>query len=207
MFPLALRYLDLKNGVSNCLLDFYEDFNETSENTKQKIVDILSKYKLDFAHLSAYSADSADVNFSKFHSVYKLLTKDNENILPAKCPAQLVHKTAKKGCDLLSSDIETFIMKVLGYFSVSSKHVEALNEIFDLVEMEGERLLRQMPTRWLSLLPAIGKMLKCWPTIESYFQSVGKEECPSLIWKCVEDENGEKDYSTTEIYMLFSRTA
>lgn len=101
---------------------------------------------------------SADVNFSKFHSVYKLLTKDNEEILPAQCPVHLVHKTAKKGCDLLSCDIEAFIMKVFGYFSVSSKRAEALNEIFDFVEMEGERLFRQMPTRWLSLLPAIEKM-------------------------------------------------
>ncbi|XP_058409245.1 uncharacterized protein LOC131412973 [Diceros bicornis minor] len=203
VFPLALRYFDLKNGVSNRLLDFYEDFNETSENIKQKIMDMLSKYKLDFAHLSAYSADSADVNFSKFHSVYKLLTKENEKILPAECPAHLVHKTAKKGCDLLSCDIEAFIMKIFGYFSISSKHTEVLNEIFDFVEMEGDTLLRHMPTRWLSLLPAIEKMLKCWPTIKSYFQSVGKEECPSLIWKYIEDENGEKAYSTTEIYMLF----
>nr|XP_012606182.1 uncharacterized protein LOC105863530 isoform X1 [Microcebus murinus] len=203
VFPLALRYFDLKNGVSNRLLDFYEDFNETSENIKQKIVDILSKYKLDFSHLSAYSADSADVNYNKFHSVYKLLTKENEKILPAECPAHLVHKTAKKGCDLLSYDIEAFIMKALGYFSVSSKHAEALNEIFDFVEMEGDRLLRHVPTRWLSLLPAIEKMLNCWPAVKSYFQNMGKEECPSLIWKYIEDENEEKDYSTTEIYMLF----
>nr|KAF6444299.1 hypothetical protein HJG59_008591 [Molossus molossus] len=84
VFPLALRYFDLKNGVSNRLLDFYDEFNETSENIKQTIVDILSKYKLDFAHLSAYSADS------KFHSVYKLLDKENEKILPAKCPAHII---------------------------------------------------------------------------------------------------------------------
>lgn len=32
VFPLALRYFDLKSGVSSCLLDFYENFYETSEN-------------------------------------------------------------------------------------------------------------------------------------------------------------------------------
>ena len=32
MFPLVLQYLDLQNGVSGYLLDFYEDFNKTAEN-------------------------------------------------------------------------------------------------------------------------------------------------------------------------------
>lgn len=43
------------------------------------------------------------------------------------------------------------------------------------MKMERNRLLRYMPTSWLSLLPAIEKMLKCWPALKSYFQSVGKE--------------------------------
>lgn len=63
MFFLALRYFDLKNGVSDRLLDFYEDFNETAEIIKQKAVGILPKYELDFAHLCADSSDSTNVNF------------------------------------------------------------------------------------------------------------------------------------------------
>lgn len=69
--------------------------------------------------------------------------------------------------------------------------------------MEGDNLFRHVPLRWTSLLPAIEKMLKCWPPIKPYFQNVGQEECPSLTWKYIEDENGEKDYSKTEMYMLF----
>ena len=60
-----------------------------------------------------------------------------------------------------------------------------------------------MPTRWLSPLPDIEKMSKCWPTVKSYFQSVGEDKCSSLIWKYTEDESREKDYSTTEMYMPF----
>lgn len=59
----------MKNTLSNCPLDFYQNFNETAEN---KIVDILSTCKLDIAHLCAYLADSANVNFHRFHLVYKL---------------------------------------------------------------------------------------------------------------------------------------
>lgn len=59
--------------------------------------------------------------------------------------------------------------------------------------MEEGSFLKHVPIRWLSL-PGREKMLKCWPVIKSYFQSVEQEECPAPIWKYVEDENGE-DYS------------
>ena len=48
-----LRYFDVKNRISN-VLDFYEDLNETTNNIKQKLVDILFDCKLDLAYLSAY---------------------------------------------------------------------------------------------------------------------------------------------------------
>lgn len=94
-------------------------------------------------------------------------------------------------------------MKVFANFSESSKYAEALNEISDFREMEGDNLFRHVPLRWTSLLPAIEKMLKCWPPIKPYLQNVGQEECPSLTWKYIEDKNIEKDYSKTEMYMLF----
>lgn len=66
----------MKNEVSN--IDFFDFYETTKENVKPNIVNMLSKYKLDFAHLSAFLADSENVNFGKFHSVYKLLTKENK---------------------------------------------------------------------------------------------------------------------------------
>ena len=74
-------------------------------------------------------------------------------------------------------------MKFFGHVLVSSKHAEALNEIFDFIEMKEGSFLRPVPTRWLSLLPAIENTLKCWSAIKSHFQYVGQEEWPSLIRK------------------------
>lgn len=49
-------------------------------------------------------------------------------------------------------------------------------------------------TRWLPLLLAIENELKCWPDIKSHFQNDYKieEECPSVIWKYIENENEER---------------
>lgn len=56
-------------------------------------------------------------------------------------------------------------MKVL-VISISSKCTEALNKIFDFIEIEGDRFLKHVPIRWLSLKLATEKMLKCWLAIK-----------------------------------------
>ena len=43
-------------------------------------------------------------------------------------------------------------MKALGHFSFSAKPAEALNEVFDFIEMKGVSFLRHMPARWPSLM-------------------------------------------------------
>lgn len=179
------------------------NFNETDEIIKQKIVDIFSKYKVD---LLIYLLICQTVQMKiltnsilSINSLTKVMKKSYlHNVLHSLYTALL-----KKSYDLLNRDIETFIMKALGHFSVSSKCTEAPNEFFAFTEVEGQSLFTQVPMGWESLLPAMETVLKCWPAIKSYFPSVEQEECPSLIWKYVEDKNGENDHSETDVYMLF----
>lgn len=72
----------------------------------KRLLITLPIYKLGFAHLSAYLMDSANVNFGKCHSAYKLLTKENEQFLPTKCAVHLVDKAARKECDVLTCNNE-----------------------------------------------------------------------------------------------------
>lgn len=71
-------------------LNFYANLISNANFYAKNFV-ILLKSKLHFAHLYAYLAGSANVNFCKSHPVYKLLIKDKEKILPAKYPIHLGH--------------------------------------------------------------------------------------------------------------------
>lgn len=95
----------VKEIVSNHL-NFHEDFNETKEGI------LLYKHKLDFAHISAYLADSVNVNFGKF-SLFCKLTKENEKGIPVNCPAHFVHNTTSVVCSLFPHEIESLFSSSL----------------------------------------------------------------------------------------------
>ena len=80
----------------------------STENIKQKIIDISSKPKLDFGHIRA---SIANINLGNFiHLWTPCQRKWNEKILLAKCPMYLLHSTVKIGHDMLTCDFESFTM-------------------------------------------------------------------------------------------------
>ena len=86
---------------------------------------------------------------------------------------------------------------------MTAKRVAQLKEIFDFVEIEWAQLLRHVPTRWLSLLPALTRLLDNWPAMKSYFQSVGKDNTPCLIWRFIADENNDVDDDDVSVPLVY----
>lgn len=74
---------------------------------------------------------------------------------PVKYPAQLLHSAATKGCDLLTCDIESVVMKILCHFSVSLMCAEALTGTVDFTKSDNSHLRKHVPARWLELVPGI----------------------------------------------------
>lgn len=123
----------------------------------------------------------------------------NVTISPAEYPPHPVYNTAKKGCDLLTCDIETYTMKFWVTFSFLETEAR---ELFDLIEMEGISLFSYVPPKWLSVLRTIIKMLKCWPSLNLFFKEWHKKNY-FTNWEHSGDENGGQYYSKTKTYLLF----
>lgn len=184
---IKLWYQTNKN-VKYGLLEFSEDPHETSSAIYEKIVDITEKNGLRVSQISAYDADNASVNFGKHNSVFQKLKEVNPHIMKGNCKCHLIHNTLKNANRILSAtgyNAEAIVFKIYSEFSCSAKRADSLKDFCEFTSIQYKEILRHVPTRWLSLLPAIQRILECWPALKCYFLSLGKEDCPDIIWRVV----------------------
>ncbi|XP_035985951.1 uncharacterized protein LOC118559371 [Fundulus heteroclitus] len=195
-------------GVQRKLFDFYDDSDETSAAIYNQIVTKLEENGLGLDMISAYSADNASVNYGRYNSVFQKLKENNNCILKANCVAHIVHNSAKHAGDRLHIDIENVVNKTFSHFSSSAKRIEELKSIHTFVETEYQSLLRHVPTRWLSLWPAVKRLHDSWAPIKTYFLSLGEDECPKSLWRLFkDDQDGEGNPLDLQVYLSFLSNA
>jgi hypothetical protein len=85
------------------------------------------------------------------------------------CPAHFLNNCIQHGTDTLEIDIESIVLKVYNYFSIYTVRVESLKQFCEFVDIEYEQLLYHSKTRWLSLFPAIERLIKMFPALKSFF--------------------------------------
>lgn len=188
-FPLTLRYFSSREGVTSKLLCFFSLDSETSKDISNALIAELQKYGLSVGNITAYSADNAAVNFGKNQSVFVELKKHNPNLIPMGCNCHILHNMMKRSHSLLTFDLEYIIVKCYNEFSSSTKKTAELKKIFDWCELDWSELLRHVSTRWLSLIPALERLLKNFPAIKSYFLTC--ESTSPILKKFFEHELAE----------------
>uniref|UniRef100_A0A8C2HMQ0 Uncharacterized protein n=1 Tax=Cyprinus carpio TaxID=7962 RepID=A0A8C2HMQ0_CYPCA len=162
LYPYTVQYFHEDEGVKYGLLEFYEDPHETSRAIYEQILDITETNGLCASQISAYGADNASVNFGKHNSVYQKLKEASPHIVKGNCKCHLIHNTLKNANRILSAagyDVESIVLKIYSEFSCSAKKVESLKEFCEFTSVQYKEILRHVPTRWLSLLPAIQRIL------------------------------------------------
>ncbi|XP_058636265.1 uncharacterized protein LOC131543068 [Onychostoma macrolepis] len=105
-------------------------------------------------------------------------------------------------------DIENVVNKTFSHFSSSAKRIEELKSIHTFVEIEYQSLLRHVPTRWLSLWPAVKRLHDSWAPIKTYFLSLGEDQCPKSLWQLFkDDQDGEGNPLDLQVYLSFLSNA
>lgn len=168
--------------------------DHSAETIPNEIVQTISSYTLDT--LRKHSLTNKCVAFSAentYTNVSGLQRSPGENILThlkpemkndllvgVGSPTDTLHNTIQHGCDQLSFDIDSMIMKIYNHFSIYTVRTEKLKEFCDSVDLHHKQLLKHCKTRWLSLFPAIERIFKLYPALKVYFLSLGR---PPILLK------------------------
>lgn len=188
-FPLVLRYFCKHSGVNTKLLNFYNLNTEMSIDIAESIKSKLENNNLNLANVTSFCADNANVNFGYKKSVFVELKKCNPDIIGVGCLCHIINNAFKNALKLMKFDIENIVIKVFNEFSSSTKRTSNLKEFFEFCDLEWSELLRHVPTRWLSLNPAVERLLKNYAPIKTYFLS--KDDCSAVLREFFESESSE----------------
>lgn len=177
LFPIVIQYFDMPDGIKVRLLDFTNQKDETSATISNMIKDVLNQHNLT-SKLVAIVADNTNTNFGGVNrkgekNVYKIL-KDSVNaeLLGVGCGAHVLHNGIQHGLDQFGLfDVDSIVLKIFNYFSIYTVRTEQLKEFCDFVDITFRQLQNHAKTRWLSLFPAVHRILQMFPALKSYFLS------------------------------------
>jgi hypothetical protein len=71
------------------------------------------------------------------------------------------------------------VNKIFHCFHIYTVQAEQLKEFCDFIDIEYKQVLGSVKTRWLSLQPAITRVIDMFPGLKSYFLS--QEKCPMML--------------------------
>jgi hypothetical protein len=83
------------------------------------------------------------------------------------CAARILHNALPTSADIVLVDVEATVNKIFQYFHMYTVRVEGLKELCDFVDIECKQVLGSIKTRWLSLQPAITRVVDIFPGLKS----------------------------------------
>lgn len=91
--------------------------------------------------------------------------------------------------DGLPIEIEAVVVKIYKYFHIYTIRVTQLKEFCEFADVEYKKLVQHGSTRFLSLLPAVERILNIFEGLKSYF--LAQENCPRAMRDFFENDTGE----------------
>ncbi|KAF2900321.1 hypothetical protein ILUMI_05867 [Ignelater luminosus] len=184
LFPTLVRYFNTQNGISIKIIDVTSAPGETAEIISNLLLKVLDKNNLR-NKLLAYCADNANTNFGGVSkkgnkNVFNKLKQNvPQKLIGIGCAAHIIHNTIQTAADLLPVDVDSVINKIYSHFYIFTVRVESLKTFCEEAKTDYHKLLSTSKTRWLSLMPAIERILQLYAPLKSYFLSL--EKCPAYL--------------------------
>jgi hypothetical protein len=107
---------------------------------------------------------------------YGFILEQNENVFFAGCPIHLLHIAAKKAAQMLPTGIEEALTDVYYYLKCSAKRKTELREMQGKYGLQNLKVLKHVPTRWLSLGNCLRRLLVLRDPLKKFFSEEMKKD-------------------------------
>lgn len=171
---VAIRYFsfDSKDIVST-YLGLIELKKCDAQGISTGIKAVMDENKLKFLNLHGLGTDNASVMVGSVGGVAEILKEDCPNLRLVRCvnhSLQLAVSDATRYT--IPSHVEFIMEETYAWFSRSSDRQNAYADLFRSITGEKEnplKMVRSCKTRWLSIEPAVSRILDQWPILKAHF--------------------------------------
>lgn len=179
---IIVRYFSVaQNTIVSAFLSLEPIERADANGLVTSLVKCLQCHGLSLQNLVGIGTDNASVMTGRHNSVYELLrTQYNlPHLVLIRCVCHSLQLAVSHASQqTIPRHIEFLIRETYKWFSTSSKRQLEYKEIYSLINCGEEplKILKLCDTRWLSIEPAVVRILSQWEALKLHF-SVTKDKC------------------------------
>nr|XP_054591608.1 uncharacterized protein LOC129155892 [Nothobranchius furzeri] len=170
---IVVRYFSEGKGhVVDTFLGLLELEGGDAKSIAKAVLSFLHQSGLEKENLLGIGTDNASVMTGIYNGVHKILKEEIKHLVLIRCVChslQLAVSSASK--TTLPRSVEFLVRETYNWFSISPKRKEAYRTVYETINC-GERPLaitRVCATRWLSIEPAVSRLLSQWEELKLHF--------------------------------------
>ncbi|KAL0830065.1 hypothetical protein ABMA28_003522 [Loxostege sticticalis] len=179
---IIVRYFSLTlNAVVSAFLSLEPVDKADANGLATSLVKCLSSNNLPIANLVGVGTDNAAVMTGQHNSVYEILrTQYNlPNLILIRCVCHSLQLAVSRASEqTIPKHIEFLIRETYKWFALSAKRQKEYAEIYNLINCGKQplKILKLCDTRWLSIEPAVARILNQWEELKVHFE-LTKDKC------------------------------
>ncbi|CAG4970092.1 unnamed protein product [Parnassius apollo] len=192
---IIIRYFSLNtNNIVSSFLSLEPIERADARGIVTSLVKCLESQSLPIQNLIGIGTDNASVMTGRNNSVIEILKREYNlpNLILIRCICHSLQLAVSHASESnLPRNIEFLIRETYNWFSISPKRRDEYKALFQTINCGDEplKILKVCDTRWLSIEPAVLRILAQWNELKLHF-SLAREKCytAGLLWEMYNDE-------------------
>ncbi|CAH2084734.1 unnamed protein product [Euphydryas editha] len=191
---VIIKYLsEERSEIVSTFLGLQQLQSSNAKSIVDALISLISDLNLDIKNLMGIGTDNASVMVGINNGVFKILKEEYDlpHLVLNRCVCHSIQLAVSYASqETIPRNIEFLIRETNNWFCLSPSRQDAYKEIYEKINV-GERplkILKICATRWISIEPAIARILDQWDELKLHFQM---------------SQTAENCYTATMLYSMF----
>ncbi|CAH2086585.1 unnamed protein product [Euphydryas editha] len=181
---IAIRYFsNSQNKVLSTFLALTPVTKADAKGLAEAIINTLNDNNLKLKNLVGIGTDNASVMTGVNNGLHQILKREHglPNLVLVRCVCHSLQLAVSHASEkTLPRNIEYIIRETYNWFSLSPKRQDEYRQIYETINCGSQplKILKMCTTRWLSIFPAVSRILQQWDELKLHFSLCKvKENC------------------------------